>query len=72
MPIVTRLSRQWLLGLCLLIAVTLVWSATHWIYSDNLNKLVTTSSARLTLYDGTLREALSRYSFLPYIFGSES
>lgn len=67
MPLLKRLTRLWLLIVCLLVASVLVWQATRWVYSDALDKLVTTSSARLTLYDGTLREALSRYAFLPYV-----
>lgn len=67
MSILKQLTRLWLLIVCLLIATVLVWLATRWVYSDAVDKLVTTGNARLTLYDGTLREALSRYAFLPYV-----
>jgi two-component system, NtrC family, C4-dicarboxylate transport sensor histidine kinase DctB len=71
MPLLKRLTRLWLLIVCLFVASLLVWQATRWVYSDALNKLITTSSARLTLYDGTLREALSRYAFLPYVLAQD-
>lgn len=71
MSLLKQMTRMWLLIACLLIASLLVWQATRWVYSDALDKLVTTSSARLTLYDGTLREALSRYAFLPYVLAQD-
>lgn len=67
MDIVKKLARLWLLAVCFLSAAVLVWQATRWVYLDTLEKLATTSGERLTLYEGTLREALSRYAFLPYV-----
>jgi two-component system C4-dicarboxylate transport sensor histidine kinase DctB len=71
MSIVNRLTRYWVLLICLLVAVVLVWQATRWFFYDALDKQVSTSRARLTLYDGTLREALSRYAFLPYVLAQD-
>ncbi|MDX2494047.1 MAG: hypothetical protein QNK27_03710 [Desulfuromusa sp.] len=57
----------WMLLLGVFIATGLVWQATRWAYSDVLDRLVKVGGERLTLYSGTLREALSRYAYLPYV-----
>ncbi|MEA3361938.1 MAG: ATP-binding protein [Thermodesulfobacteriota bacterium] len=57
----------WMLLLGVFIATGLVWQATRWAYTDALDKLVKVGGERLTLYSGTLREALSRYAYLPYV-----
>ena len=54
-----------LLGIVL--ATGLVWQATRWAYADALDKLIKVGGERLTLYSGTLHEALSRYAYLPYV-----
>ena len=55
----------WLGGIVL--ATILVWQLTLWAYQDALDELIETGGERLTLYSGTLREALSRYAYLPYV-----
>ncbi|MCF6266858.1 MAG: ATP-binding protein [Desulfuromusa sp.] len=57
----------WILFLGIFVATGLVWQATRWVYADTLDKLVKVGRERLTLYSGTLREALSRYAYLPYV-----
>ncbi len=57
----------WILFLGVVLATGLVWQATRWAYADALDKLVKVGGERLTLYSGTLREALSRYAYLPYV-----
>jgi two-component system C4-dicarboxylate transport sensor histidine kinase DctB len=66
-----RWSRLWIWPLCLLVAVALVWLASSWFYQEALDKLIVTSRSRLALYDSTFREALSRYSFLPYVVAQD-
>ena len=55
----------WLGGIVL--ATVLVWQVTLWAYHDALEELIDTGGERLTLYSGTLQEALSRYAYLPYV-----
>ena len=57
----------WILLLGIFIAAGLVWQATRWAYADALDKRIKVGEERLTLYAGTLREALSRYAYLPYV-----
>ena len=57
----------WVLFLGIVVATGFVWQATRWAYTDALDKLVKVGGERLTLYSGTLREALSRYAYLPYV-----
>ena len=58
---------RWLVLSGLLIAALVVWQASYWSYRDALDSLVVTGEERLTLYSGTLRAALSRYAYLPYV-----
>ncbi|NOQ41416.1 MAG: GHKL domain-containing protein, partial [Desulfuromusa sp.] len=62
----------WMLLLGVVLATGLVWQATRWAYTDTLDKLITVGGERLTLYSGTLRGALSRYAYLPYILSQNS
>jgi len=62
----------WVLVLGVLLATGLVWQATRWAYNDALNKLTKVGGERLTLYSGTLHEALSRYGYLPYVLSQNS
>lgn len=72
MPVLAKLARWWVIPAILLLACLLVLSATNWAYRNDLGDLAATGQARLTLYDGTLREALSRYAFLPYVLAQNS
>lgn len=49
------------------ITAGLVWETTRLAYSNALNDLITTGSERVTLIDGTLRAALNRCAYLPYV-----
>lgn len=60
-------ARLLLLIVSLGVVAICVWQGTRWVYSDAIAKMATVSGERLTLYEGTLREALSRYAFLPYV-----
>ncbi len=71
MKVINQLVRSWLLVACLVLAVIFVWQATRWAYNGALETMATTSGERLTLYEGTLREALSRYAFLPYVLAQD-
>ncbi|SEA06240.1 two-component system, NtrC family, C4-dicarboxylate transport sensor histidine kinase DctB [Desulfuromusa kysingii] len=62
-----NISLFWVLIISLLLATTLVWQATRWAYTDALNTLIKVGGERMTLYSGTLHEALSRYAYLPYV-----
>ncbi len=56
----------WLLiGICA--AFVFVWQVTLWTYNRALSDLVTTGTERLAFYEATLREALSRYAYLPFV-----
>lgn len=57
----------WALVVGILVASGTVWQATRLTYEVALENLVETGEERLTLYSGTLREALSRYAYLPYV-----
>lgn len=59
-----------LLGIIL--ATSVVWQTTRWVYNDALDKLVKVGGERLTLYSGTLRGALSRYAYLPYVLSQNA
>lgn len=52
-------------GCC--IAIGIVWQVTRLTYEVELESMVETGGERLTLYAGTLRGALSRYAYLPYV-----
>lgn len=60
-----------MLFLGIFLATALVWQATRWAYTDALDKLITVGGERLTLYSGSLRGALSRYAYLPYILSQD-
>lgn len=62
----------WILLLGVVLATGLVWQATRWAYTDALENLVKVGAERLTLYSGTLREALSRYAYLPYVLSQNT
>jgi len=57
----------WVFLLGIVLSTSLVWQATRWVYNDALDNLIKVGGERLTLYSGTLREALSRYAYLPYV-----
>jgi len=62
----------WMLLIGLFVATGLVWQASRWTYAVELGSLVATGEERLTLYTGTLRGALSRYAYLPYVLARNS
>jgi len=49
------------------LAGALVWSSARWAYDDAVETLVETGGGRVTLYVRTLRAALSRYAYLPFV-----
>ena len=51
----------------LLLVVTVVWSSARWAYNDAVANQIETGSERVTLYIRTLRAALSRYAYLPFV-----
>lgn len=57
----------WLLAVGLFAATIIVWQAARWTRDIELKTMVETGEERLTLYTGTLRGALSRYAYLPYV-----
>ncbi len=57
----------WLLAVAIVMAMGLVWQATRLTHEVALESLIDTGGERLTLYAGTLRGALSRYAYLPYV-----
>jgi len=57
----------WMLVIGLFLATGVVWQASRWTYAVELEALIATGEERLTLYTGTLRGALSRYAYLPYV-----
>ncbi len=50
-----------------LIVGTIVWSAALWAYNDAVDNQIETGGERVTLYIRTLRAALSRYAYLPFV-----
>ncbi len=59
-----------IIGLVLIgvvLAGAVVWSSARWAYNDAVDSLVATGSGRVTLYVRTLRAALSRYAYLPFV-----
>lgn len=62
-----RVASWWILTGGLLIATVVVWQAGLWTYRVALDSLVATGEERLALYTGTVRGALSRYAYLPYV-----
>ena len=62
----------WMLLLGTVLAISLVWQVTRWAYDDALDKLKKVGGERLTLYSGTLNEALSRYAYLPYVLSQNA
>jgi two-component system C4-dicarboxylate transport sensor histidine kinase DctB len=62
----------WLLLVGLCAATGIVWQASRWTYAIELEALANTGEERLTLYTGTLRGALSRYAYLPYVLAHNS
>jgi two-component system C4-dicarboxylate transport sensor histidine kinase DctB len=62
----------WILLLGIILATGLVWQASRWAYVDALDKLIKVGGERLTLYSGTLRGALSRYAYLPYVLSQNA
>ncbi len=68
---IRQLVPWWMLLLGMLIATVVVWEITRLTYSVELGSLIETGEERLTLYSGTLREALSRYAYLPYVLARD-
>lgn len=62
----------WMLVVGLCVATGVVWQAGRWTYAVGLESLVKTGEERLALYTGTLRGALSRYAYLPYVLASNN
>lgn len=62
----------WMLVFGVLLATGAVWQITRLTYQVELENMVETGEERLTLYSGTLREALSRYTSLPYVLARDS
>ncbi len=65
--IIKQIVPWWVLVVGVLIATGAVWQATRLTYAVALDGIVETGEERLTLYSATLREALSRYAYLPYV-----
>jgi len=57
----------WAVLLGILLVTGLVWQVTRWTYNDALDRRIKIGKERLALYSGTLREALSRYAYIPFI-----
>ncbi|MEE4255269.1 MAG: ATP-binding protein [Desulfuromusa sp.] len=70
--LISNIPPIWMLVLGVLLATGLVWQATSWVYNDALNKLTKVGEERLTLYSGTLHEALSRYAYIPYVLSQNA
>ncbi len=62
-----RIRPVWLVLAGLLVAAVIVWRVSTWTYAEALDSFVKTGEERLTLYSSTLRAALSRYAYLPYV-----
>lgn len=56
----------------IILVTGLIWQATRWTYTEALDNLIKVGGERLTLYSGTLREALSRYAYLPYVLSKNT
>lgn len=68
--LINQVVPWWILIVGLCIATGVVWQASRWTYAVELESLVETGEERLTLYTGTLRGALSRYAYLPYVLAN--
>lgn len=68
---IRQLVPWWMLVLGILLATVAVWQITRLTYAVELDSLTETGEERLTLYTGTLREALSRYAYLPYVLARD-
>ena len=68
---IRQLVPWWMLVLGILIATVAVWQITRLTYAVELDSVTATGEERLTLYTGTLREALSRYAYLPYVLARD-
>ncbi len=62
----------WIFLLGVVLATSVVWQTTRWVYRDALATLVKVGGERVTLYTSTLREALSRYAYLPYVLSQNA
>ncbi len=65
-----QIPTWWLLLIGITIASATVWQVTRLAYNVELESMIETGGERLTLYAGTLRGALSRYAYLPYVLAS--
>jgi len=54
------------------LAAAVVFSSARWAYNDAIENLIGTGSGRVTLYVRTLRAALSRYAYLPFVLSRSS
>ncbi len=70
MRFIKQIPTWWLLIIGIVIATGAVWQATRLTYQVELESMIETGGERLTLYTGTLRGALSRYAYLPYVLAS--
>ncbi|TYO95784.1 two-component system C4-dicarboxylate transport sensor histidine kinase DctB [Geothermobacter ehrlichii] len=66
MKAIGRLFPLWVVLLALLLAGG-VWQASRWAGDVELEAMTATGQERLTLYASTLRGALNRYAYLPYV-----
>ncbi|MBN1957698.1 MAG: sensor histidine kinase [Desulfuromonadales bacterium] len=62
----------WLIVIALVAAAGVVWQTARWTYDAALNELIETSHERLSLYVGTLRDALGQYAYVPYVLSRDS
>lgn len=62
----------WAIFLGVLFVAGAVWQITRWTYNDALEERIKTGGERLALYSGTLREALSRYAYIPFVLSRNS
>ncbi len=66
MKAIGRLFPLWVVLLALLLAGG-VWQASRWAGAVELEAMTATGRERLALYASTLRGALNRYAYLPYV-----
>ncbi len=67
-----NIAPWWAVLLGILLATGLVWQVTRWTYNDALDRRIKIGRERLALYSGTLRAALSRYAYLPFILSRDA
>lgn len=67
MKSIERLGRLPLLVLGLVAMAFAAWAVAGWVTDLTVGQLRATATARLTLYESTLRAAINRYHYLPFV-----